>query len=122
MSNDALISRIRILDVVGIRTVDYPDYLNMWIVEVDGRLFARSWTKSRSSWFWAFVDKGECLMMVDGVDYQMAVSKLEGDESLHIMINEAYENRYGKGSAASIAKAMQDSSRWPMTVEFRLKP
>lgn len=46
MSDNDLIQKIHDLDVVGIRTEDFDSYLNMWVVVVNGRLFARSWSTS----------------------------------------------------------------------------
>ena len=120
MSGKETIKRIEELDVVGIRTEDFQSYLNMWVVVVDGRLFARSWSKSESSWFWAFKSAGRGLMLVDQSEYKVEALEPEANDTLHLAINSAYQTRYGGGEASRIAEAMQARSRWSMTMEFKL--
>lgn len=118
MSVTSLIEKIHDLDVVGIKTADFDQFLKMWVVNVDGRLFARSWSKNSQSWYWAFKDAGSGVMLIDGDEYNVQTIVPSNDTDLHLAINRSYQSRYGSGEAAMIAKAMQDRSRWPMTIEF----
>jgi hypothetical protein len=38
--------------------LDRKTFLEIWIVEVAERIFARSWNKSERSWLTAFIDSG----------------------------------------------------------------
>ncbi|MGH1463022.1 MAG: DUF2255 family protein [Neptuniibacter sp.] len=120
MSFNSIAQRIHEVDVVGIRTDDFHEFLKMWVINVDGRLFARSWNKSSKSWYWAFKKAGCGIMLVDKDEYLVKAIIPSDDENLHLAINNAYKSRYGSGEASSIAKSMQDRSRWPMTIEFMI--
>ena len=51
---------LRDCTLVGIKGGrDRTTFLDIWMVSVEGRVFARSWNKSEKSWFTAFRDAGE---------------------------------------------------------------
>ncbi|HIF5761722.1 DUF2255 family protein [Klebsiella michiganensis] len=120
MVKEKLVDHIHALDVVDIRTFDYPEYSKIWVVSVNNRMFARSWGKSKTSWYWAFKQNGIGIMRIDNSEYKIRAFVPQDIDSLHDKINSAYQERYGSGEAAMVAKAMQSRSRWEMTLEFEV--
>lgn len=107
-------------EIVGIRTPDFDEFLDTWIVTFDGRMFARSWSRLKNSWFFAFEKQGKGLLKRGTKVYEVMAVVPKDLEEITSDINQAYERRYGQGSMASIAKSMQDASRWDMTMEFKI--
>jgi len=68
-------------------------FLNIWMVEVDGRVFARSWEKSSRSWFTAFQEQGTGQIKYG--DKVMNVSGItNNDPDQNLLIDEAYRKKY----------------------------
>ncbi|MEN8212591.1 MAG: DUF2255 family protein [Thermodesulfobacteriota bacterium] len=107
-------------NIVGIRTYDFNDFLDIWVVAFDERLFARSWSRLKDSWFFAFKEKGKGLLKCGKKIYEVTSVVPDDLEMIAPDINNAYERRYGQGSQASIAKSMQDVARLDMTMEFKI--
>lgn len=68
-------------------------FLNIWMVEVAGRVFARSWAKSNKSWFTAFLEEG-----AGQLQYGQRVLNVRGvqthDAELNLLIDDAYKAKY----------------------------
>lgn len=69
-------------------------FLNIWMVEVDNRIFARSWNKSPRSWFTEFIKTGEG--QVKYVDNIITVGgkKLDPKDKTQELIDKAYLEKY----------------------------
>ncbi|MBF8964657.1 DUF2255 family protein [Pontibacter sp. FD36] len=80
--------------LVGVKGgVERETFLNIWMVEVAGRVFARSWTKSNRSWFTAFLEEG-----VGQIQYGQQVLNVRGeqvrDTDLNLQVDQAYRAKY----------------------------
>ncbi|MBK8698571.1 MAG: DUF2255 family protein [Saprospiraceae bacterium] len=68
-------------------------FLDIWMVNVDGRIFARSWEKSERSWFTAMRDEG-----VGKIKFGEVVLNVKGspfaDAEFNLRIDDAYRQRY----------------------------
>ncbi|MCP2044015.1 DUF2255 family protein [Pontibacter sp. HSC-36F09] len=80
--------------LVGIKGgVTRETFLNIWMVEVAGRVFARSWSKSNKSWFTAFIEEG-----VGQIQYGQSLLNVRGEQTkytdLNLLIDDAYKAKY----------------------------
>lgn len=98
--------------------LDRNSFLEIWMVRVEGRIFARSWNKSKKSWFTAFRDTGlgelkygEKLISVKG-------QKLRKDSVLHHGINEAYKKRYNQPENIYYSDGISQPEYADYTMEF----
>ncbi len=69
-------------------------FLNIWMVEVDNRVFARSWNKSTRSWFTEFVKTGKGQVKYGNVIMEVEGKKLSADDKIQELINKAYLEKY----------------------------
>jgi len=93
-------------------------FLEIWVVKVDNRVFARSWNKSKRSWFTAFIDTGvgqfkfgEELMNVTG-------KKVSSEDVIHKQINEAYQARYTEKENIFYVNGICKPEYFEYTMEF----
>lgn len=95
-----------------------PTFLNIWMVEVDGRVFARSWSKSARSWFTAFqeTEKGE-IKYGDRV-LRVQGRQLEDDPEMTERINQAYLKRYTQPENLPYAQGITKPEYAAYTMEF----
>lgn len=105
-----------LVEVKGGRT--RPGFLKIWMVEVEGRVFARSWNKSERSWFTEFnntglgqIKYGEEILNVKG-------KKLEKEDPVHQKINEAYLKKYTQPENLKYAQGITKPEYACYTMEF----
>ncbi|GGG28133.1 DUF2255 family protein [Pontibacter amylolyticus] len=92
-------------------------FLNIWMVEVAGRVFARSWAKSNRSWFTAFVEES-----VGQIQYGQSVLNVKGervnDTDLNLLIDEAYKAKYTQEHNLPYVAGITQPEYHPYTMEF----
>lgn len=79
----------------GIRTGAHrQQFTPIWIVQVDGRVFARSWTQSATGWFATLLATG--LGELQFGDHILAITarQLSANNALQADIDKAYLARY----------------------------
>lgn len=95
MEQDDILAYIRENNLIGIRGGSTPrGFLNIWMVVVDGRIFARSWGLQTRSWYTAFLAEG--VGAIQCGEQQIAVlGKIPQDlDALGEKINLAYLQKY----------------------------
>lgn len=69
-------------------------FLEIWIVEVNGRLFARSWNKSARSWFTAILDENYGEIAFEDEVIKINGTKVPEQSNVHDEIDLAYRTKY----------------------------
>lgn len=98
--------------------LDRKTFLEIWIVEVDGRIFARSWNKSERSWFTAFIDYGVGQLKHGNKVINVKGKKLDPNSEIHELINQAYLKRYNEAENIFYAKGISRPEYSAYTMEF----
>ncbi|WP_324721303.1 DUF2255 family protein [Salinimicrobium sp. HB62] len=70
------------------------NFLNIWMVEVDGRYFSRSWNKSTRSWFTEFLRSGEGQIKYGENVLDVLGQQLFPNDPVQEKINLAYLQKY----------------------------
>lgn len=97
-------------------------FLEIWMVVVGKRVFARSWKKSEKSWFTAFLSEG-----VGQIQYGDEVVDVIGrqvnreDLALNDQINQAYLAKYIQEHNRPYALGMTQEEYRDYTMEFFVK-
>lgn len=96
---------------------DRTTFLNIWMVNVDGRIFARSWGKSTRSWFTTLLAEktgqikyGEHLLNITAVQCN--------DPLLNAKIDQAYRLRYTTPENLPYAIGITQPEYADYTMEF----
>lgn len=98
-----------------------PTFLPIWMVEVNNRIFARSWNRSEKSWFTEFqksgvgqIKYGERVMNVGG-------KKIEENDALNRQISEAYIKKYDQPQNLKYSEGISQPEYFNYTMEFIFK-
>ncbi|MBN8684151.1 MAG: DUF2255 family protein [Chitinophagales bacterium] len=92
-------------------------FLDIWMVNVEGRIFARSWGKSEKSWFTTLqqepfgqIQYGDKVLNIRGVKCE--------DPNLNRQIDEAYLQRYTTEASRPYAIGISQPEYADYTMEF----
>ena len=92
-------------------------FLSIWMVEVEKRVFARSWGKSERSWFTALQQEGFGEIQY-GYQVLPIVGKVCTDPEMNKKINAAYLKRYSSPENSVYAKAITQPEYVNYTMEL----
>lgn len=93
------------------------NFLSIWMVEVAGRVFARSWTKSNRSWFTAFQEQGTGQLKY-GERVIQVTGKANNNPDLNLQIDEAYRKKYTQEHNLVYVKGITQPEYHQYTMEF----
>ena len=94
-------------------------FLQIWMVEVDGRVFARSWNKSEQSWFTAFQKEGVGQIKFGESVIDVTGKKLSSGSELTDLINAAYLSKYTQEENLIYAQGITQPEYEAYTMEFK---
>ena len=97
---------------------DRKTFLRIWMVEVNSRLFARSWNKSPKSWFTEFIKTGVGQIKYGANVIEVTGVKLAKDDKTNSLIDEAYLNKYTQKENLEYAKGITQPEYADFTMEF----
>ena len=95
-----------------------PSFLKIWMVNVDNRIFARSWNKSERSWFTEFQRSGVGEIKYGDKILRVKGKKLPAGDSLNSRISEAYLARYDQPENLQYAQGIAQPEYFEYTMEF----
>ena len=83
-----------LIDIKG--GIERETFLSIWIVEVNDRLFVRSWNKSPRSWFTDFIKTGVGQVKYGKNIINVKGKKLPKNDKTNLLIDAAYLNKYNQ--------------------------
>lgn len=117
--DQATIDFINTSNLIGVKAGNQREtFLQIWMVVVGNRVFARSWGLNERSWFNTFLnDPNGQIKWGDRISDIRA--KVPGwDENLQEQINQAYLNKYDKGENSFYAHGIIKPEHVAKTMEF----
>ena len=96
-------------------------FLEIWVVAVGDRVFARSWNKSAHSWFTAFLETGNGQLKFGDTIIDVSGIKVQPRLAIHKSINEAYRNRYTEKENTYYVNGITQPEYEAYTMEFFIK-
>jgi hypothetical protein len=69
-------------------------FLEIWVVTVGKRVFARSWNKSERSWFTELQKTGIGQLKYGNAEVIVTGRKVDAESKIHSLINDAYRARF----------------------------
>ncbi|WP_210489778.1 DUF2255 family protein [Rufibacter aurantiacus] len=92
-------------------------FLDIWMVEVNGRVFARSWSKSNRSWFTAFKEEG-----IGQLKFGDKIIPVNGkpltDSQTNSLIDQAYKEKYTQAHNLVYVNGITQPEYHEYTMEF----
>lgn len=95
-------------------------YLEIWMVNLKGRIFARSWGKSDNGWFSSLIEEGR-----GEIRYFNKVIKIEAkknnDSKINKLVDHAYLQKYNQPQNIEYVKGITQKEYSEFTVELFYK-
>ncbi len=95
-----------------------PTFLPIWMVEVDNRIFARSWNKSQKSWFTEFQSAGIGEIRYGDRIIRVKGKKVEATNQINHKISEAYLKKYDQPTNLRYSEGISQPEYFDYTMEF----
>ena len=98
---------------------DRTKFTGIWMVEVEGRIFARSYYGAERSWYTAFLDGNHGAIKCKEVIINVRGAKPADADIITEAINKAYEEKYAvKNHNKKWVNGLIESERVARTMEF----
>lgn len=119
---DEILSAIRKERMLGIRAGrdSVHRIIGIWVVVVEGRVFARSWSMKPRSWWRTFLEDPYGIIVVGGKEIPVRAIQTHS-ERLKDLINAAYKEKYNKPGDIQYVKDMSRKKSRETTTEFALE-
>ena len=103
--------------ILGVRAGTDHRFTGVWPVVVDGRVFARSWGRSRGGWYRSFLE--EPLGMIQAGDRLVRVRAVPvKSERLRDAVEDAYAAKYTTPASRKWVRGFRTAARREATIEF----
>lgn len=105
-----------LIDIKGGR--ERETFLSIWMVEVNDRLFVRSWNKSPRSWFTDFIKTGVGQVKYGKNIINVKGKKLPKNDKTNLLIDAAYLNKYNQEWNLKYAEGISQPEYANYTIEL----
>ena len=105
--------------ILGVRAGARSDhrFIGIWIVVVDGRVFARSWTQLPGGWYRTFLEDGLGTIQVGERQLRMRAIRVRG-ERIRDAVDRAYAEKYPTPGSQKYVRGFRTPRRRDTTMEF----
>lgn len=92
--------------------------LQIWVVAVESRLFARSWGLSERSWYSAFLNGSHGFLECEGRRIPVVGRRPHDFEAISRLIDAEYLRKYDRGENSKYARGILTHEHVLRTLEF----
>ena len=83
----------------------------IWVVRVGGQVFVRTWYRRDNGWFGRVVGSRRARIRVPGLEADIAVEDVGGDEGeLRASVDAAYRAKYGRYGETTVERMVTDDA------------
>lgn len=88
-----------------------PTPVPIWVVGVDGRVYVRTWHRRGTGWFGRAVATGRARISVSGLQADVTVEDVGGDEAdQRANVDAAYREKYGHYGRSTVDRMVTDAA------------
>lgn len=107
--------------LIGIKGgLEREKFTEIWMVEVNGRFFSRSWSKSERSWFTEFLKTGVGQIKAGETTLNVQGLKVDKNDLINQEIDKAYLEKYHQPGNVKYAIGISQPEYADYTMEFRI--
>ena len=103
--------------IMGVRAGDDHRHTGVWVVVVDGRVFARSWNDKPSGWFQAFRKHASGTVQVGDLELPVR-SRSVSSARIRDAVTAAYGEKYPTKGSRKWVEGFAEPGRGVNTMEF----
>ncbi|HEY4659814.1 MAG TPA: DUF2255 family protein [Gemmatimonadaceae bacterium] len=114
-----LIAALHASKILGVRAGTAPHrFTGVWVVEVKGRVFVRSWNDKPTGWHRAFLDEPRgVIQLTSGREIRVRARRATGARLLDA-IEAAYAEKYDTAASLKWVRGFKQPRRRATTTEF----
>ena len=114
---DTEVEAARKAKILGVRAGAEHRYTGVWVVVVEDRIFARSWSDKPTGWFRAFRKQPKGKIQI--ADLEVSVhAKLVGSVRLRAAVTAAFGEKYNTKASRKWVEGFAEPARLLTTIEF----
>ncbi len=119
MKDHHAIEYIKSHNLIGLKAGENrTSFLEIWMVTVQGRIFARSWGLAEKSWYNSFIQDNKGQIKCGEIIYNIKAVIPEDLHEISAEINHAYLEKYDSGSNSKYAQGIIQQEHIEKTMEF----
>ncbi|RXM38945.1 DUF2255 domain-containing protein [Chryseobacterium sp. CH21] len=119
MNKETALNYIQNNTIIGIKAGHQrPGFLEIWMVVVQNRIFARSWGLAERSWYNAFLEDSAGKIQCGETIYPIKAIIPEDINKLTDEINQAYLTKYNSGHNIQYSQGIIQEKHVTKTMEF----
>jgi hypothetical protein len=105
--------------ILGVRAGARGDhrFIGIWVVVVDGRVFARSWTLTKGGWYKTLLQDPLGAIQVGERELRVRAVPARG-ERIRDKVEQAYAEKYSTPGALKYVRGFRTTRRRESTIEF----
>jgi len=104
--------------ILGVRSGSDHRFTGVWVVVVNGRVFARSWSDKPTGWYRAFAEEPlGAIQVPGGREIRVRAKKIRGARLLD-SIDAAYGEKYDTAASQKWVRGFAEPQRRATTIEF----
>ena len=112
-----IVDEFRNAKIMGVRAGTEHCYTGVWVVVVDGRVFARSWNDKPTGWFQAFRKQASGTVQVGDLEIPVR-GKLVRSARLRDAVTASYGEKYPTKGSRKWVEGFAEPERVANTMEF----
>ncbi|SDI40756.1 DUF2255 family protein [Chryseobacterium jejuense] len=122
MDKNKALDYIRTHNLIGIKAgSERPEFLEIWMVVAQNRIFARSWGLAEKSWYNTFLKCSEGQIKCGNVIYNVQAVIPEDLNQLTDEINQVYLTKYNSEHNRKYAVGIIEDKHIEKTMEFVIR-
>ncbi|MET3535219.1 DUF2255 family protein [Chryseobacterium limigenitum] len=119
MNKNIALDYIKTNNLIGVKAgANRSTFLEIWMIVVNDRIFARSWGLAEKSWYNSFIQDSKGQIQCGNFVFNInAIIPMDNDE-LTKVINNEYLTKYNSGHNIDYAKGIIQTKHVEKTMEF----
>ena len=114
---DAVTEALRTAKILGVRSGTEHRYTGVWVVVVEGRVFARSWSDQPTGWFRAFRKQPSGTIQVGNLQLTVRARLVRGTR-LRDAVTMGFAEKYNTKASRRWVEGFAEPQRALTTLEF----
>ena len=114
---DDVIEAARKAKILGVRAGTEHRYIGVWVVVVDGRVFARSWNDKPTGWFRAFKKQSRGMIQIGDLEIPVQ-GRVPRSARIRDAVTAALAEKYNTKGSQKWVEGFAEPARVLTTLEF----
>src|SRR4030095_14403538 len=115
--SDSVVELFRNAKIIGVCAGTEHRYTGVWVVVVDNRVFARSWSEQGTVWFRAFKNQPTATIQFDKIEVPVR-GKLVRSARVRDAVTQAFGEKYNTKASKKWVDGFAEPERAANTIEF----